>query len=284
MRFEDTPSAPHQSPTEFSIAIPLHFIGMSTETVLYRSGSEVVDASGEKGKNYDSMTDALSTSGAFGPILPTVLADASKGTLAWDHWEKEPDGLRAVYRFAVPEQVSHYTVDFSGMESENQRVPAYHGEMEIDPADGTILRLTMQADLDPSEPVAEAGIMVKYGPVEIGGKTYICPVKSVARSLVRTVNGSNAGKQDTPKYVWDSQSAAGMREVAAKDKDSSGGALQLRVNDVVFKQYHLYRAETRILSADEPGQGENHPKNTPPVDSPEPLGNNFPFSTKSFRR
>jgi VWFA-related protein len=50
----------------------------------------------------------------------------------------------------------------------------------LTPSDGSFLRLTLQADLKPSYPIAVADILVEYGPVEIGGKTYICPVKSVA--------------------------------------------------------------------------------------------------------
>ncbi|HEY5213260.1 MAG TPA: hypothetical protein VIJ38_09585 [Acidobacteriaceae bacterium] len=49
----------------------------------------------------------------------------------------------------------------------------YHGEISIDPKQGSILRLTVEADLTPSDPILMADIMVEYGPVEIGGSACI---------------------------------------------------------------------------------------------------------------
>lgn len=265
--FEDTPSIPHSDPREFSISQPLHFVGLSRETVLYRNGSEIVDAGAGKNNRDDPLGFGLSTSGAFGPILATVLADSSQGKLVWSHWEHAQEGMRAVYRFEVPEQASHYTVTSPGAESASQLVPAYHGEMGIDPADGTVLRLTMVAELKPTDPVAEAGIMVEYGSVEIGGKTYMCPVKSVARSLVRTVRREPPPKPAGPAVVLDSGSTMGPREIQLKDEDASQGALQLRVNDVLFKDYHLFRAEVRVLNGDDAKPEPNPPS---PVPSAEP--------------
>ncbi len=92
----------------------------------------------------------------------------------------------------------------------------------MNPANGSIRRLTLVAELKPSDPVIKGDLMVEYGPVEIGGKTYICPVKSVALSLqhviyLTAVSGANLGPPQT------------------------------RVNDVLFKQYHLFRADVRML-------------------------------------
>jgi hypothetical protein len=50
--------------------------------------------------------------------------------------------------------------------------------------------------------------MVEYAPVELGGKTYICPVKGVALSQQLTT---------------------------------------ICLNDVAFDRYHLYHATARIL-------------------------------------
>jgi hypothetical protein len=260
VRFEDTPPAAHANAREFSIALPLHFVGESTDTVLYRNGNEVVDTAEQKRPARDRMELALSTSGAFGPILPTVLADASHAKLIWSHWENEFGAVRAVYRFTVPQQLSHYTVDSAGMADDEQLVPGYHGEIEVDPSTGYVVRLTMAADLGQNDPVREADIMVQYGPVTIGGQTYICPVKSVARSMVRTIQQPGA-KQLKPKYTWDADSSVGMRENASDDDSSSSGAPQLRVNDVTFRKYHLFRAETRIVNAD--GSSENKDQRDP---------------------
>ena len=63
----------------------------------------------------------------------------------------------------------------------------YHGEIAIDPSSGAILRLEVEADVGAFAPVARSGIMVAYVPVEIGGKTFICPVRSVSIMRMRSV-------------------------------------------------------------------------------------------------
>ena len=89
--------------------------------------------------------------------------------------------------------------------------------------------------------------MVEYGPVEIGGATYICPVKSVSLIVARTVN-TKANYQN--KFGPASTKA---------------GPLLTKVNDVQFKQYHRFRAETRILTGD-----DAEPVSTPPASGPVP--------------
>lgn len=72
--------------------------------------------------------------------------------------------------------------------------------------------------------------MVEYGPVEIGGITHICPIKSVAITMVR--------------------------EAGVNERSAIRGALQTKVNDVLFKQYHLFHAEMRLLTGDNPESEE----------------------------
>jgi hypothetical protein len=52
----------------------------------------------------------------------------------------------------------------------------------IDPAHGTIFRLVFRAELEPNDVLDRAGMVVEFGPVELGNKTYICPLKGVAAS------------------------------------------------------------------------------------------------------
>jgi hypothetical protein len=63
----------------------------------------------------------------------------------------------------------------------------HHGEITIDPATGAILRLYIEADLEPNLPMTRASTLVEYGTVDIGGKPYICPLKSISISRSRTV-------------------------------------------------------------------------------------------------
>jgi hypothetical protein len=239
----------------------------SSATVLYRGGKQVVDAVGTNGSKSGSVEVGLITSGEFGPMLGTVLSDAAQGTVAWSRWEQGDHGQEAVFRYTVPKEKSHYDVKFccvsmKGGRSVFQRLSGYHGEIAIDPETGTILRLTMQADLKPAYPMARADLMVEYGPVEIGGKTYTCPQRSIAIARgyePEPPSGrANAGPLNFSGML-DSQSApdptASVPEV-----------LQTLLNHVVFREYHLFRSDARILPGDDTELDRN-----PPASEPEPV-------------
>jgi hypothetical protein len=146
------------------------------------------------------IAGGMTTIGEFGPILYVALVDSAQGNLTWSHWEQGAAAPEAVYRYAVIAGKSHYHVDgqFRG----------YHGEITVDPSNGTIRRLVLRADPEPSLPLLRAEMVVEYGPVELGGKTYICPLKGVALSA-----------------KWN----------------------RWWLNDVAFEQYHLYQASARVL-------------------------------------
>jgi hypothetical protein len=100
--------------------------------------------------------------------------------------------------------------------------PAYHGEIAVDPASGDIYRITEVADIESAVNGVECAIAVEYAPVEIGDRMYVCPLRSVALSKV-------------PGYL-DHGLAKG-----------EATPLQTHLNDVAFTEYHLFRAETRIV-------------------------------------
>jgi VWFA-related protein len=233
--FENTPQTLNES---VLVAYrPLHRLGSKDATVTYRNGTEAV---AEKNQRDGPSAQGLRTWGVFGPILSTVLLDAARSQITWSYWEKNSNGGRAVFRYAVPAERSHYWVDYccvteqgagSGAEPHPfRRTPGYHGEIAVDPAVGTVLRMTVEADLNPGDPVAEASIAVEYGPVELGGKTYFCPIKSISKSVAQTV-------QIASDYSY---------AVALQPEP-----LQTSINDARFDQYHLFQAELRILTGPE---------------------------------
>jgi VWFA-related protein len=247
-KFEETPlqqtafgSTPYQA---------MHTVSSSTVTVLYRDGREVVDtgavakvksATGSKSKR-DSP--GLSTWGVFGPILGTVLGDVARAnSLVWSYWVQTATGQVAVYRYSVPKDKSHYQVTYCCVPRSNdafvdayrfEEISGYHGEMSVDPANGTIVRMTVQADLKPTDPINRADIAVEYGPVEIGGRTYIGPTKSVSIS-------------EALKTRQDDYS---LHEIK-----------QTSLNDVEFRDYHLFRADVNILTAGTPSVTSGLPGN-----------------------
>jgi len=117
-----------------------------------------------------------------------------------------------------------------------QVYPAYQGEIAIDPASGAIMRITVLADLAPRYQRVNTAIMVEYGPVEIGGTTYICPLKGVAFSKMPMNIGAAEPDSATP--------------------------VQTQMNDVTFTDYHLFRSESRIVPAD--AESAPEPPTPPP--------------------
>jgi hypothetical protein len=206
---------------------PLHAVSHSSVTVLYRNHRETI----VKGKKQAPSNQQMRTLGEFGPILDTVFGDAAKGRIYWSHWEQGAAGQVAVFRYEVPEQQSHYQVSRTNIEQGDENDPGYHGEIAVDPSDGSILRVTVIAELKLDNPITSANLAVDYGPVEIGGRTYICPVKSVAVSDVRMV-------------VQKLNFSTGALE------STSLGAPKNYLNKVEFKDYHLFRAEMRVLDLD----------------------------------
>lgn len=192
----------------------LYFAASSSTPVTYRDGSEVSGAE-NSGQNLMGSQPPLTTSGEFGPILGVVLGDAEHGKIEWSHWETGANKVLAVFRYSVPAAVSHYTVFDSS--SAQGSFPAYHGEMAIDPDTGALLRILLLADMSTTD-VSESGIVVDYGPVEIAGKTYICPLRSIALSRASVSRRSSAQAQ------W-----------------------HTFLNDVSFTGYHVFRSEMRIV-------------------------------------
>jgi hypothetical protein len=111
-------------------------------------------------------------------------------SLVWSHREQGATGPEAVFSYAVPAEKSHYLVEYCCVYGKDRKklvhfkeFSAYQGQIAVDPSNGTILRLVLRVDPKPTDPFVKADIVVEYGPVKIGGKTYICPVRSVALSL-----------------------------------------------------------------------------------------------------
>ena len=209
----------------------LHATKTSKATVLFRDGKEVADAEKEKKLQGTQIRD-LDTRGTFGPILAMVFAEAAntKSEFAWDHWEQGTDTQLAVFRYAIPLAVSDFHVGFCCLADPDGSIvfkkrSGYHGEIAIDPASGSVRRLTVIADLEPRLPLSISGILVEYGPVVIGGKTYIGPTRSVSISRQRTVTILNEWGESFGVY----------------------GRFETIQNDVAFGPYHVFRSDARML-------------------------------------
>lgn len=268
IRFEDTPPRQLDTGSAFDVGSvsgtftpyqPLHPVARSSDAVFYRDGKEVVESETGKDQRSESSASGLTTWGVFGPILTTVLVDAAGGTMGWSHWEQGEAGPQAVFSYEVPKSKSHYEVNYCCVQGDNRhrvfkQLSGYHGEIAIDPANGTILRLTVAAELGKSDPIVKADILVEYGPVEIGGATYICPLKSVSISLAR--------EQDVHAVRMQRYSATRVEQ----NNQDIPKPLQTLLDDVAFEQYHVFRAESSILTG-ESAETEGTPAASSPADT-----------------
>lgn len=220
----------------------LHLVGISSDKVYYRAGKEVVVANTtEQGSPSEKL---LATQGVFGEAMELILSDVLPSAPVWSHWEGPADAPLAVFRYAVPLEKSHYAVVIPDAPGISQPHVAYHGEIAIDPANGTVLRLTIVAELHRSSTLSRGDVMVEYGPVEIGGIRYTCPTRSVSLTMQRIANTA-----PNFQYKLDSGSTgkAGPALTTANTDSTQAASPVTSVNDVRFKDYHRFRAEIRIL-------------------------------------
>lgn len=256
--FEDTPLL--QRADQFFIPYqPLHLVGRSQATVLYRGGREVVETNAKQSGKQISSTTGLTTWGVFGPILGSVLVDAAQSKLAWSHWEQGTSGLIAVFEFHVPQEKSHYEVNYCCTANGGatnvatvhpfRRIVPFHGSMSVDPSTGVILRMVLEAELKTADPVTKAAILVDYGQIEIAGKTYTCPLRSISTTVAQMV-------QVDPVYKY-----ALANQIQP---------LKTELNDVSFNQYHVFRTDMRVLTPEEADLVKQSPPATVPAAAPPP--------------
>jgi len=234
-QFEDTPQV--LTVNERSPYQPLHYLATEISAVTYRNGVETVAAAAWPGAG--NAPHGLKSWGAFGPVLGVVLLDAMQSHMEWGRWEQGPDGVLAVFRYSVPKASSHYEVNYccvpevSDMRNHPalpfRQAPAYHGEIAVDPATGTIRRLMVQADLKASDPVVQAGILVEYGSIEIEGKPYECPVHSVSVTLAQSLWMPPGYRSPNPYMLR---------------------PLKTSISDIAFRDYHAFQAPPQVPNTD----------------------------------
>jgi hypothetical protein len=176
--------SPEVNKTGMPVHVGLFPRGSYKREITFRNGKEVIDPMVAKLPPQTLPQMGLESWGEFGPEPAIVLLGVTTGTIAFHHWEQLPAGLAAVYRYSVSEEESKYEVNSTCNGSNAFHAqPAYHGSLAIDPVSGAILRLTLQADSKPNDPLSHVASVVEYGPVDIGGRIFVCPLRSLAFSV-----------------------------------------------------------------------------------------------------
>jgi hypothetical protein len=136
--FEDWPLKYERKGMVAGRYIPPQIVSRSQTVVTFRNGSEEISQKADRVLSAP-MEQGLYSWGLFGPVLTSVLLDASRSTLAWSHWENGERGPLAVFRFVVPMENSKFELrfcciaapEFQGKRSFFSRISAYHGEIAV---------------------------------------------------------------------------------------------------------------------------------------------------------
>ena len=250
-RYDDSPQALKKG--AWPVRTGLHLVGTSSREISVRNEREVQGV--KHGSEASQQQNGLSTWGEFGFLPAVILADTVKGTVTWSHWEQMATGPAAVFHYAVPHSASHYEIvgtiahgprmSFLGQPADASTVrtaPAYHGSLWVDSETGVVLRLSLEIGENEVGQFKRFAVMVQYAPVQIGGRNFICPVRSLALDL--TSAGLTSGLTDAPTE-W--------------------------LNVVSYSNYHRFAATAHILTGtpeaqlEKPENASELPQATSPV-------------------
>ena len=173
----------------------------------------------------------MDTSGEFGGVIQSVFSEDSAAEAVWSHWESV-DGKRvAVFQYSIDLAHSTFFVSWCcGKKEERLKEKvAYRGSAFIEPASGALLRISWQAvDISAAFPMRSSGTVTEYRAVDIGGRSWHCPLRSV--TISDSVNMYKAPATDA--YVHS-------------------------LNQMEFTAYHKFEAESRLVAVDTPMAGEH---------------------------
>jgi hypothetical protein len=206
-RYDDSPQSLRQG--DWPVRAGLHAVGTERREISVRNERDKQTIS--KGFAPSQERSELTSWGEFGFMPTMILTDTLNGKVTWSHWEQQTaSGRTAVFHYSVPSSASHYEVletvsvgpktSYLGQHPNTSIVrtmPGYFGSLWLDPASGTILRMTIEPDSDAKGQFRRAAVVVQYGPVQIGDSRFICPVKSVALFDAMIDVGSSLGNAPT---------------------------------------------------------------------------------------
>lgn len=234
-RFQDAVLFPYSDRIQFYTPRDFHFFDSRTANLRYVGGQEEETKASSKATQERDITllpKGLTTWGAFGPLLEMIITDILQSKVGWQRWERSDAGKLAVFQFFVPQEGSHYTVEYccsydpKGEATEFKATPTYHGEITIDPSTGNVWRITLICDLAPGQVITRADVELEYAPVEIAGQSYFVPLRGVSISATPAVSNHAVGSD-------------GYTEVDHYTVTS--------INDLQFRDYRVFRTDMRIV-------------------------------------
>ncbi|HMD76830.1 MAG TPA: hypothetical protein VKG86_05590 [Terracidiphilus sp.] len=84
-------------------------------------------------------------------------------------------------------------------------IAPYHGEFFIDPDTGIVVRMITEAELNPSEVVHQVDTRIDYGPVKVGARILVAPVRTIVNTEVVPNGTSGVGGYSTRRTLFTSE-------------------------------------------------------------------------------
>lgn len=207
----------------------IHYINSTDSKVASDHGAEKLPAEKDKTPWGSNKMIALQTPD---PSLATVFSEAQgAGEMKFLRWETVNGKQTAVFSFDVPKKKGKFALDVccfpdvqqagsvhftsaaiggaqgsggggasgsfqtSTKWNDYKTQTSYKGELFIDSDSGVVVRMITIADLKPSEVVHQVDERIDYGPVTVGGKTVVVPVRAITNTeVVPNGDSGSAGK------------------------------------------------------------------------------------------
>lgn len=218
----------------------IHYINSTAALVASEHGAEKFPSEKDKTPWGANKMIALQTAD---PNLGTVFSEAqANGDIKWTRWESVNGKQLAVFSYTVQKKKSHFAMvvccfpesEQAGMASFSsgaigsaqgpggggasgnfqtntsysryfKATPSYHGEFFVDPDTGAVVRLITQADLKSTDLVHQDDARIDYGPVQVGDKTLVVPVKTIVDTEVVPNGDSGVGGYKIRRTLFTSE-------------------------------------------------------------------------------
>lgn len=121
--------------------------------------------------------DPLITQGEFGSMMQVIFSEDSHAEFAWERWQIVDGSRVAAFTYSIDKEHSKLRLGLTGIVG--ALVP-YRGSILADPQTGGIKRITyVPHDIPPEVETESISTVIDYGPVMIGGQTYLLPSRAV---------------------------------------------------------------------------------------------------------
>lgn len=129
------------------------------------------------------QTGGAITEGEFGSLLGSIFAASSRTEYRWDHWTTLRQRPTHVYRFRIAVENSAYQLSFGTNDGYFEHATlGQHGYVYVDRETNAVVRIAAEAESLPRDfPVKLAASLLDYGFADVGGHSYLLPLRSVTR-------------------------------------------------------------------------------------------------------